>query len=69
MFLCRISTVLLTRDQSRDVTPRLGVSVNKMCTSFRFLASSFRLLLLQLCSNRCAEALAVNLKISMESPL
>ena len=39
------------------MTPRLGVSVIKKCTSFRVLASSFRLLLLRLCSNRCAEAL------------
>ena len=47
----------LPRDQSLDVTPRLGVSINYKCTSFRVLASSFRLLLLQLCSNRCAEGL------------
>ena len=49
----------LPRDQSRDVTPRLGVSINQKCTSFCVLASSFRLLLLRLCSNRCAEALVV----------
>ena len=49
----------LPRDQSRDVTPRLGVNINYKCTSFRVLASSFRLLLLRLCSNRCAEALVV----------
>ena len=47
----------LPRDQSRDVTPSLGVSVIQNCTSFRVLASFFRLLLLRLCSNRCAEAL------------
>ena len=54
----------LPRDRSRDVTPCLGVSINLKCTSFRVLASSFRLLLLRLCSNRCAEA-----KFSIESPL
>ena len=48
----------LPRDQSRDVTSRLGVSINYKCTSFRVLASSFRLLLVRLCTNRCAEALA-----------
>ena len=47
----------LPRDKSRDVTPRLAVSVIYKCTSFRVLASSFRLLLLRLCSNRCAESL------------
>ena len=47
----------LPRDQSWDVTPRLVVSINYKCTSFRVLASTFRLLLLRLCSNRCAEAL------------
>ena len=31
--------------------------------------SSFRLLLLQLCNNRCVDALAVELKFSIESPL
>ena len=59
----------LPRDQSRDVTPRLGVSINKMSTSFRVLESSFRLPLLGLCSNRCAEAPAVNMKFSIESTL
>ena len=49
----------LPRDQSRDVTPRLGVSINLKSTSFCILASSFRLLLLRLCSNRCAEAFVV----------
>ena len=49
----------LPRDQSHDVTPCLGVSIDKKCTSFRVLASSFRLILLRLCSNRCAEALVV----------
>ena len=39
-----------------------------MCTSFRVLASSFRLLLLRLCSNRCAEALAFNMKFSISFP-
>ena len=47
----------LPRDQSRDVTPRLGVSVIEECTSFCVLTSCFRLLLLRLCNNRCAEAL------------
>ena len=32
-------------------------------------ASSFRLLLLRLCNNMCAEALLVKLKFSIESPL
>ena len=50
----------LPRDQSRDVTPCLRVSINLKCTSFRVLASSFRLLLLGLSSNRCAEALMVH---------
>ena len=49
----------LPRDQSLDVTPCLGVSINSKCTSFRVLASSFRLLLSRLSSNRCAEALVV----------
>ena len=38
----------LPRDQSRDVTSRLGVSITKKCTSFCVLASTFRLLLLRL---------------------
>ena len=59
----------LPRDQSLDATPRLGASINEICTSFRVLASSFRLLFLRLCSNRCAEALADNMKFSIESPL
>ena len=44
----------LPRDQSRDVTHRLGVSVILQCTSFRLHAFSFRLLLLRVCGNRCA---------------
>ena len=51
----------LPRDQSRDVTPRLGVAIILLCTSFRIHAYSFRVLLLQLCSNSCAEALLVKL--------
>ena len=47
----------LPRDQSRDVTPCLVVSINKKCTPFHVLESSSRLLLLRLCSNMCAEAL------------
>ena len=58
----------LPSDQSRDVTARLGVFVILQCVPFAY-ASSFRLLLLRLCSNRCAEALAVNMKLSIESPL
>ena len=69
MFLRRIFTVLFQRDQSRDVTPSLRVSVILQCTSFRVHVSSFRLLLLRLRSNRCAEALAVKMKFSVESPL
>ena len=41
------------------MTPRLGALILP-CTSFRFHASSFRLLLLRLCSNRSAEALVVS---------
>ena len=59
----------LPRDQSRDVTHRLGIFVILQCTSFRAYASSFRILLLRLCSNRWAETLAVNMKFSIESPL
>ena len=58
----------LTRDQFRDVTPRLGVFVILHCTPFAY-ASSFWLLLLRLCSNRCAEALTVKIKFSIESHL
>ena len=58
----------LPKDQSRDVTPRLGVFVILQCTLFAY-ASSFRLLLLRLCNNRCAEALVVKLKFSIESPV
>ena len=47
----------LPRDQSRDVTFRLVVFVILQCTSL--YASSFRLLLLRLYSNRCVEALVV----------
>ena len=50
----------LPRDQSQDLTPCLGVSINLKCTLFRVLASSFQLLLLRLCSNRCAEALVIH---------
>ena len=46
----------LPRDQSRDVTPRLGVFVILQCISF-CVCISFWLLLLRLCSNMCAEAL------------
>ena len=61
------STVLSQGGNSRtvfspkgDVTPCWGVFINLKCTSFRVLASSFRLLLLRLCSSRCAEALVVH---------
>ena len=54
-FYCSLSR----RELSRDVTTRLGVSINEKCTSFRVLASSFRLLLLRLCSSMCAESLVV----------
>ena len=61
----------LPRDQSRDVTPRLGVSINfKSVLHFAFLhllsgyyyydyvvIGVLRLLLLRLCSTRGAEAL------------
>ena len=49
----------LPRDQSRDVTPRLGVFVIPQCTSFFGYAASFPLLLLRLCCNMSAEALVV----------
>ena len=39
----------LLRNQSRDVTPLLGVCVIFQCTSFRVHKSYFRLLLLRLC--------------------
>ena len=58
----------LPRDQSRDVTPRLGVFVILQRTSF-CAWSSFWLLLLRLCSNRRAEAYAVKMKFSIESHL
>ena len=47
----------LPRDQSRDVTPCLGVCVILQCISFHVHTSSSRRLLLRLCSNRCAEAI------------
>ena len=47
----------LKRDQSRDVTPRV--------LPFAY-ASSFRLLLLRLCNNRCAEAIVVNRNSQLE---
>ena len=61
LFMCFFALLLLSlpRDQSRDVTPRFGVLVFEKCTLFRFLASSFWLLLLRLGSNRCAETLVV----------
>ena len=58
----------LPRDQIRDVTPRLGVFVFKSILYFAY-AYSFRLTLLRPCSNRCAEAFAVNIKFSIESTL
>ena len=57
------------RDQSRDVTPRLEICVILQCTLFPVHPSSFRLKLLRLCNNSCAEALVVKLKFSIESPL
>ena len=61
--LCRIELNLiecsLQRDQSWDVTLHLGVSVVLQCSSCRVHASLFRLLLLQLCTNMCAEAFMV----------
>ena len=48
-----------TNYQSRDVTPHLGVFVILQCSSFRVHESSFLLLLLRQCSNRCAEAFVV----------
>ena len=63
----------LPRGQSRNVTPRLGVFVILQYSSFRIHASSFRLLVLRLCNNRCAEALVVkvwhknDMKVSLDS--
>ena len=53
----------LRRDQSRDVTPCWEFLLIK---SMNFiLASTFRLLLLRLCSNRCAEALVATIITTM----
>ena len=58
------TTILPPRDQSRGVTPRLEFMLFSSVLPFAY-ASSFRLLLSQLCSNRCAEALVVKQKLSV----
>ena len=50
------------------MTSRLGTSIILECTSFRVHESSFRLLLLRLCCNRCAEALVVKITTNLHHP-
>ena len=54
----------LPRDQSRDVIPRMRFFLFSSLLPFAY-AASFRLLLLQLGNNRCAEALVVKQKFSV----
>ena len=60
----------LSRDQSRDVTPRLGIFVILQLTSFRvWIVIPATIITTTVCSNRCAEALAVKMKFYTESHL
>ena len=47
----------LRKDQSRDVTPRLGVFIIISVLPIAHASSFCTTIILQLCSNRCAEAL------------
>ena len=66
MFLRMISTVL-SQEISHGMRLHAWEFLLIKSASFRVLASSFRQLLLRLCSNRCAEALVVNMKFSIVS--